>query len=71
MLAKAAIISEAKSKTAKQLTLREFRQLIGLEGNLSAQNTEDLGLLAREAKALGYIQDEAGIFLPMKKQSLL
>lgn len=62
MLAKAAIISEAKSKSAKQLTLREFRQLIGLEGNLSAENTEDLGLLAREAKALGYIQDEAGIF---------
>lgn len=62
MLAKATIISEAKSKSAKQLTLREFRQLIGLEGNLSAQNTEDLGLLAREAKALGYIQDEAGIF---------
>lgn len=62
MLAKAAIISEAKSKSAKQLTLREFRQLIGLEGNLSAENAEDLGLLAREAKALGYIQDESGIF---------
>ena len=62
MLAKAAIISEAKSKSAKQLTLREFRQLIGLEGNLSAENAEDLGLLAREAKALGYIQDETGIF---------
>ena len=55
-------VSEAKTKSAKLLTVQELREVIGLEGNLTAANETSLDNLQKEADAMGYLVDEVGTF---------
>ena len=55
-------VSEAKTKSAKLLTVQELREVIGLEGNLTAANETSLENIQKEADAMGYLVDEVGTF---------
>ena len=55
-------IAEAKLSSSKALSVEEFRKIIGLENNLSFDADKALGFYAKEAIALGFLQDETGIW---------